>query len=94
MSPAFRPSDDVGVVVAAEGDTVYLVRLPDGPLLVLEGPAATIWTEATTGGASGWVRRVAATFDETEERVAGDVRRLVSDLEERGIIERSEGDPQ
>ncbi len=86
MSPAFRPAKSVGVVATADGEHVFLAQLPDGPVLVLDGVAATIWTEATTGPDQGWVGRVASVFDETEEDVEGDVRRFVADLEARGIL--------
>lgn len=87
MSPAFRPTRHVGIVVSRDGECVYLARLPDGPLLVLEGVAAAIWAEGTTGPADGWVGRVAEAFDETEARIAADVGRFVADLESQGIIE-------
>ena len=87
MSPAFRPARDVGVVAPADGVSVYLARLPDGPVLVLEGVAATIWREATTGPEQGWVARVASAFDEAEEDVDADVRGFVADLEARGVLE-------
>jgi hypothetical protein len=87
MTPAFRTAKGVGVVVPADGEHVFLAHLPDGPLLVLEGVAATIWTEATTGPERGWVGRVATVFDETEEDVEADVREFVADLEARGILE-------
>jgi hypothetical protein len=93
MSPAFRASRDVGVIVAHEGDPVYVALLPAGPLLVLEGVAATIWTEATTDPAQGWVARVASAFEATETQVAPDVRRFVADLEARGILEAVEDVP-
>jgi hypothetical protein len=87
MSPAFRATSDVGVIVSADGERVYLAHLPGGPILVLESAAATIWIEATSGPATGWIGRVAGAFDESENRVEGDVRRFVADLESRGILE-------
>jgi hypothetical protein len=87
MSPAFRAASDVGVMASAEGDPVYVAHLPDGPLFVLEGVAAAIWAEATSGPAQGWVARVADAFDRPEQDVAPDVRRFVADLEARGILE-------
>jgi Coenzyme PQQ synthesis protein D (PqqD) len=89
MSPAYRASHDVGVTVS--DGRVYLAHLPGGPLLVLEGAAAAIWTEATTGPAQGWVGRVARAFGEPEDHVADDVKRFVADLEARGIAEAVDG---
>jgi len=91
MSPAFRASGDVGVVVTTDGDPVYVAQLPDGPVLVLEGVAAAIWTAATTGPAQGWVARVAQLFGESEESVSRDVATFVEDLEARGILESVNG---
>ena len=91
MSPAFRAAGGLGVMASPEGDPVYLAQLPDGPLLVLEGVAATIWAEATSGPAEGWVARVADAFGEPVEDVAPDVRHFVADLEARGILESLDG---
>jgi hypothetical protein len=93
MSAAFRPAKDIGVIAQEDQDHVYLAQLPDGPLLVLDGVAATIWTEATTGAEQGWVGRVARAFDQAEEDVDTDVRRFVADLEARGILEPVSGRP-
>ncbi|MGW5242044.1 PqqD family protein [Monashia sp. NPDC004114] len=93
MSPAFRAAKGVGVVVPADGEHVYLAQLPDGPLLVLDGVAATIWTEATTGPEQGWVGRVATAFDQTEDDIDADVRRFIADLEARGMVEPATGQP-
>jgi hypothetical protein len=87
MSPAFRAAKDVGVVVSADGEHVYLAQLPDGPLLVLDGVAATIWTEATAGPEQGWVGRVASAFEASEDDVEQDVWGFVADLAARGILE-------
>ena len=87
MTAAFRPTPDTGVTVTDDGNVVYLARLPGGPLVVLEGPAARIWVEATTAPAEGWVARVAYAFDEPEQAVAGDVERFVAELRQQAFLE-------
>ncbi|MEW1954964.1 PqqD family peptide modification chaperone [Terrabacter sp. NPDC080008] len=87
MTGAFRPAADTGVTVADDASVVYLARLPGGPLVVLEGPAARIWVEATTAPAEGWVARVAGAFDEPEEAVCADVDRFVVELQGQGFLE-------
>jgi hypothetical protein len=51
------------VAVAASADKVYLAHLPDGPIRVLEGTAALIWSHALTVPRS---RLAAALLDEVE----------------------------
>lgn len=87
MTPAFRPAPDTGVTVDEDGHVVYLARLPGGPLVVLEGPAARIWVEATTAPAQGWTARVANAFGEQEEAIRGDVDRFVADLQRQSFLE-------
>lgn len=87
MSAAYRPGPDTGVVVSDDGRSVYVARLPGGPLLVLSGPAAVIWAEATTAPAQGWVSRVAASVDQPEDVIASDVAAFVDDLRDRALLE-------
>lgn len=44
MSGILRRAHDLGVV--SRDDVVYLAPLPDGPILVLTGAAAEVWTAA------------------------------------------------
>ncbi|GAB3880226.1 PqqD family peptide modification chaperone [Terrabacter terrigena] len=87
MSAAYRAARDVGVTMGHDDLLVYLARLPDGPVMVLEGVAALIWVEATTHPAAGWVGRVAEAVREPEERIVGDVKAFVQDLRERDLVE-------
>ena len=91
MSAAYRPGRDVGVTVRRDDrspSTVYLARLPAGPLLVLEGVAALVWVEATTPPATGWVGRVAQAVQRPEEDIADEVDAFVGDLCARRLVER------
>ena len=38
---AYRPGP--GIATEQHDDAVYVARLPDGPIIVLEGTAALIW---------------------------------------------------
>jgi hypothetical protein len=69
-----------------DGHSVYVAHLPGGPLVVLEGAAAVIWVEATTGPATGWVARVAELVGPPEEVIAGDVTAFVADLSARQLL--------
>jgi hypothetical protein len=86
VSAAYRPGPDTGVVVSDDGRLVYVARLPGGPLLVLEGPAAVIWAEATTAPAQGWVSRVAASVDQPEDAISAEVAAFVDDLRARDLL--------
>jgi hypothetical protein len=86
VSAAYRPGPDTGVVVSDDGRSVFVARLPGGPLLVLEGPAAVIWAEATTAPAQGWVSRVAASVDQPEDAISAEVTAFVDDLRARDLL--------
>jgi hypothetical protein len=86
VSAAYRPGPDTGVVVSDDGRSVYVARLPGGPLLVLEGPAAVIWAEATTAPARSWVARVAASVDQPEDAISAEVTAFVDDLRARDLL--------
>lgn len=75
---------DVGI--EASGDAIYLAQLPDGPILVLEGVAALIFTEATTGDREHLVDRVFAQVDGPIDEVATHVVAFLDDLLARGLL--------
>jgi hypothetical protein len=84
--PAFAAADDVGAVVSADGLTVWVAALPGGPIHVLEGVAASIWTAATTGPAEDWPLRVATRWDQQPDAVAAQVDAFTADLLARGLL--------
>ena len=90
MTPAFRPAPDVGVTLSVDGATVYVARLPAGPILVLDGAGAVIWCEATDGSADGWIERVADAFDVPAAGIAADVLAFVHSLRDDRLLDESE----
>ena len=92
MRAAYRPGPDAGVTVSDDGMSVYVARLPGGPLLVLDGAAALIWAEATTAPATGWVARVAGLVGQPEDAITADVRAFVADLSARELLVPLGGD--
>ena len=52
-----------GIAVVEEGDVVYAATLPDGPIIVLDGGAAAIWSAACDGPRASIAERVAAATD-------------------------------
>lgn len=90
MTPAFRPGADVGVTASDDGATVYVARLPAGPILVLDGAGAVIWAEATEGSADGWIDRVADAFDVPAAGIAADVLAFVHSLRSEGLLDESD----
>lgn len=73
-------------VYTVEDGPVYVAPLPDGPIMVLDGVAALIYEEATSGPALGWISRVAVATGETEGVITGEVQRFVDDLVRRGVL--------
>jgi hypothetical protein len=78
------PSHGVGFVI--DGGTVYAARLPDGPIVVLDGIAALIWVEACEGERETITDRVAAATDAAPDAIRADVDAFVADLVERGLV--------
>lgn len=83
MSRLRRPPD-VGAL-EREG-TVYAARLPGGPIIVLEGIAALIWDEASTGERATITERVAEAVDVAPDTIRGDVEAFVGELLTRGLL--------
>ncbi|MFC9917119.1 PqqD family peptide modification chaperone [Agromyces binzhouensis] len=75
---------DVGL--EATGDAIYLAPLPEGPILVLEGVAALIFTEATQGDREHLVDRVVDRVAGPAEEIASHVGAFLDDLVARGLL--------
>ena len=75
-----------GVAVVEEGDAVYVARLPDGPIAVLDGVAALIWTEACAGDRETVAARVAAALEPPAEDIDRAVDEFVAGLVDRGLL--------
>jgi len=94
---AYRRPGDVAVVdgePAGDGGpaTLYLAHLPNGPLLILEGPAALIWRAAvSSAGDSDLVERVADQTGADSEAIRSDVAAFIADLVAQGLLERVPG---
>jgi len=67
---------------------VFLMRLPDGPPVALEGTAALIWTCAAAG-AGDVAAAVAEQVGESRETIAADVEAYLVRLVELGLLAAS-----
>lgn len=76
-----------GVGLIAEEGTLYAASLPDGPIVVLTGVAALIWSEACEGERATIVERVAEATEVAPEAIRADVDAFVADLVGRGLLE-------
>lgn len=76
-----------GIALIADEDTVYTARLPDGPIVVLNGVAALIWHEACRGDRESIADRVARATDAPPDAIRADVDAFVTDLVSRGLLE-------
>lgn len=84
---AYRPASDVAVEHG--GDTVYIARLPDGPIIALTGTAAVIWSEACSLAPRPLADRVADHVDRDAAEIAPDVERFVADLVVYGLLQEA-----
>lgn len=75
-----------GVAVVEDDDVVYAAILPDGPIVVLDGVAGVIWSEAREGPSSTIADRVAALTDASVDDIRGDVESFVDELVRRGLL--------
>jgi hypothetical protein len=90
VTAAWSPATDVGAVSADDGLTVWVATLPGGPILVLDGVAATIWTEATRAtGLPDLVARVCVVWGQEPRDVAADIEAFVDGLVSRGLLARA-----
>jgi hypothetical protein len=103
VSPSLRrPSDVAALAGEAVGETTelkwYVARLPDGPLVVLDGTAALIWAEAFTGSEDTLAERVASHLlgaqakaedvREAAEEISADIAQFVAGLITQRLLER------
>lgn len=75
-----------GVAVVEEPDAVYVARLPDGPIAVLDGVAAVIWAEATSGDRETIAARVASALEPPAEDIDQAVDEFVDGLLGHGLL--------
>ncbi|WP_173921747.1 PqqD family protein [Agromyces sp. Marseille-P2726] len=79
-----RPTPGVGTL---EGDgIIYAARLPDGPIVVLDGIAALIWNEACSGDQATIAERVAEVTDAAADDIRAHVDDFVANLVERRLL--------
>lgn len=68
------------------GDVRYAAVLPSGPIVVLDGIAGLIWSEACAGPASSVVDRVAAATGTAPDQIRMDVERFLTELVALGLL--------
>ena len=72
---------------------VYLAYLPDGPIVVLEGPGAITWIEAILDDPLPLSSRVGRHYDADGTAVSDEVDAFVADLVERRLLADGAQDP-
>jgi hypothetical protein len=75
-----------GVAVVEEDDVVYVALLPDGPIVLLDGVAGVIWSEAREGPRSTIADRVAAVTDAPVADIRAEVESFVEELVRRRLL--------
>ncbi len=86
--PGYVVPPDVAYVTedGAPGPIAYLVRVPDGRPMVLQGTAALIWCTALAVPAGDIIAEVIRASDGSEAEVASGVRRFLDDLVSRDLL--------
>jgi hypothetical protein len=85
MTSAYRPSPATAQLI--EDDVCYAAVLPSGPIVVMDGIAGLIWTEACDGPAVTLVERIAAATAAEPDEIRADVERFVAELVEVGLLQ-------
>ncbi|REF30362.1 PqqD family protein [Calidifontibacter indicus] len=68
-------------------DTLYVAKLPDGPLMAMNETAAAIWGACQAGTSrEGLIRDLAAHYDMPPSELAPEVDRFVVELLAVGIL--------
>jgi hypothetical protein len=75
-----------GVGLEKSGGSIYLAPLPRGPILVLEGVAALIFSEATSGDREHLLDRILDQVDGPRDEIAAHVTAFLDDLVARGLL--------
>lgn len=73
----------------AESPVVYLMQLPDGAPLVLQGSGGAIWALAADG-VDDVPATLAAAVDNPIEQIRDDVDGFLAELVARGLLERAD----
>ena len=73
----------------AESPVVYLMQLPDGAPLVLQGSGGAIWALAADG-VDDVPATLAAAVDSPIEQIQDDVDGFLAELVARGLLERAD----
>lgn len=76
-----------GVAWTEDEASVYVARVPEGPIVVLSESARVIWAMALTSDAGELVDRVAAASGQDAVAIAADVEAFVAELTARGLLE-------
>jgi len=74
------------VAITEDHGIVYVAHLPGGPIVVLEGTAAAIWSEACGGERETIADRVAEAAGVVADEIRGDVDTFVASLVTRGLL--------
>lgn len=79
------------VAVVEEDDVVYAAILPDGPIVVLDGIAGAIWSEAGGGPSSTIADRVSALTGASVADIRIEVEAFIEELVRRGLLSMRDG---
>lgn len=67
-------------------DILFLATLPDGPIVVLEGPAALVWDCAVGAERAEVATNIAALTNSDVDEIAADVEAAIFTLVEVGLL--------
>ena len=81
---ALEAADRVAAVVTPEA--VYVARLPDGPILVLNGTAALVWQSAVASKRETIAERIAAATSMPVDGIRTDVEAFLESLIAQGLL--------
>lgn len=74
------------VVGQRDGESLYLARLPEGPIVVVDSIGELIWDELSGRTLLSAVERIASQLNVAPEQIARAVESFVNELVELGFV--------
>jgi len=84
VNDVLRPHPLCGVF--DDGDSLYVARLPDGPIIALDEVSALVWRAAGTGSRAEVIATVAEATAEKPDAIAQHIHAFLDDLINRGLL--------
>lgn len=77
---------DAATAVVEADEVLYVAKVPEGPILVLEDVSRVVWREALTESDEPIETRIAAMFEGDPSNIAASIRAFLDEMVAAGIL--------